>query len=121
MTIIQPLRINIDVAQGLWYPHPKPTGHNSLSSSLLSMELLPTIPQFYHVLHTTQGLQYPGVQDPEQGGPGARWTVPPEVPLCAVQVHPAMGISNDMWRQDLQRLLSICVSKHKKIVSFRHF
>ena len=53
-------------------PSPKPTGHNSLSSSLLSMELLPTIPQFYHVLHTTQGLQYPGVQDPEQGGPGAR-------------------------------------------------
>ena len=57
------------------------------------------------VIHTAQGLWYPGVQDPEQGRPGARWTVPPEIPMCAVQVHPAMAMSDDMWRQDLQRLL----------------
>ena len=25
-----------------------------------------------NVIHTAQGLQYPGVQDPEQGRPGAR-------------------------------------------------
>ena len=65
------------------------------------------------VIHTAQGLWYPGVQNPEQGRPGARWAVPPEVPLCAVQVHPAMAISDDMWRQGLQRLLSICVSKDR--------